>query len=187
MPLVVNSVLCWVRSKRKNESREREETPGPKRFPNIGFIKQSNTHSQPESDCENLSVSVHTQSDDSYVEVCMHRCVDSLSFVVSLALSLARALSPLIIESLSLFPKYACSAFLLNSLLRSLSHALPSNLSPDSISLSFPRSLSPSLLSNFIPLTLSSCPQPLSLDCIRARAYVFTLKSQIIFGDRQFV
>ena len=80
----------------------------------------------------------------------MHRCVD-LSFAVrvSLALSLARFLSPSFPLSLSLSSKCACSACLFYSLLQSLSPALPFTLSPDSISLSLPRSLSLSLRSNF--------------------------------------
>ena len=175
MPLVVNGVSCWGRSKRKSEPR--------------GLIKQSNTHSQPQrqSDCENLSVSVHTQSDDSYVEVCMHHCVDSLSFVVSLALSLARSLSPYHRVSLALSKVcIQCISFLLSPAL-ALSRSPFQPLSRLHLSLFpvFSISLPPFRLHSLS--TLSSCPQPRSLDRIRARAYVFTLKSQIIFGDRQLV
>jgi len=127
------------------------------------------SHSQPESHREDLSVFVLTQFDYSYVEVCIHGCVE-LSLAVSLALSLALSL-PL---SLSPFPKYACSACPLHSRFRSLSLAIPSTLPPDSISLSLPRSLPPSLLSRFSPPTLSSCPQPPSLYFVRTRAYLCT-------------
>ena len=86
------------------------------------------SHSQPESHREDLSVFVITQFDYSYVEVCIHGCVE-LSLAVSLALSLALSL-PL---SLSPFPKYACSACPLHSRFRSLSLAIPSTLPPDSM------------------------------------------------------
>jgi len=117
----------------------------------------------------------------------MHRCVDSLSFVVSLALSLARSLSPYHRVSLALSKvRIQCISFLLSPAL-ALSHSPFQPLSRLHLSLFpvFSISLPPFRLHSLS--TLSSCPQPRSLDRIRARAYVFTLKSQIIFGDRQLV
>jgi len=92
--------------------------------------------------------------------------------------------------SLSPFPKYACSSCLFHSHFGSLSLAItsiPSTLPPDSIPLSLLYSLPPSLLSRFSPPTLSSCPQPSSLDFIRTRAYLCTYPYWYIYIDTKDV
>jgi len=94
------------------------------------------SHSQSESDCEHLSVCMHTQFDCSYVDICMHRCVE-LSFAVSLALSLPLCLSPCLsrpFQSMHAVHVFFTLAF---------AHSLPLSLPPSlqTLCLSLPRVL----------------------------------------------
>ena len=76
----------------------------------------------------------------------------SRAFSLPLSPSLSRSLQNVHVVHLFFTRRLSCARSLplsLSPLLRSLSPALPSTLSPDSISLSLPRSLSLSLRSNF--------------------------------------